>query len=152
MHGRKFRVYAEKCQERRLLSHSFGSSSMLNICVLKAGHHSYSPLTVCCLEQCLLRGRNKDYSPMFNGFEYFHKRWWETFPVDDVLCAVRSHFSHVYSVTPWTTALPGSSVHGILWARILEWVAIPFSRRSSWTRDQTWVSYVSCISKWFFTT
>ena len=34
-------------------------------------------------------------------------------------------------------SLPGSSVHGILQARILEWVAIPFSRGSSWPRDQT---------------
>ena len=34
----------------------------------------------------------------------------------------------------------GSSVHGILQARILEWVAIPFSRRSSWARDWTQVS------------
>ena len=34
---------------------------------------------------------------------------------------------------------PGSSVHGTLQARILEWVAIPFSRGSSWLRDQTWV-------------
>ena len=32
---------------------------------------------------------------------------------------------------------PGSSVHGILQARILEWVAMPSSRRSSWPRDQT---------------
>ena len=29
---------------------------------------------------------------------------------------------------PWTVAPPGSSVHGILQARILEWIAIPFSR------------------------
>ena len=36
--------------------------------------------------------------------------------------------------------LPGSSVHGILQARILEWVAISFSRWSSWPRDWTWVS------------
>ena len=43
---------------------------------------------------------------------------------------------------------PGSSVYGILQARILEWVAIPFSRGSSWTRDQTWVS---CIAGRFFT-
>ena len=35
---------------------------------------------------------------------------------------------------------PGSSVHGILQARILEWVAIPFSRGSSRPRDGTWVS------------
>ena len=34
-------------------------------------------------------------------------------------------------------SLPGSSVHGILQARILEWVAIPFSRGSSRSRDQT---------------
>ena len=33
--------------------------------------------------------------------------------------------------------------HGILQARILEWVAIPFSRGSSWPRDQTQVSYIA---------
>ena len=43
--------------------------------------------------------------------------------------------------------LPGSSVHGILQARILKWVAIPFSRRSSWSKDWTQVSW---IAVWFF--
>ena len=38
---------------------------------------------------------------------------------------------------------PGSSVHGILQARILEWAAISFSRRSSHPRDQTWVSGIA---------
>ena len=33
---------------------------------------------------------------------------------------------------------PGFSVHGILQERILEWVAMPFSRWSSWLRNQTW--------------
>ena len=42
----------------------------------------------------------------------------------------------------------GSSGHGISQARILEWVAIPFSRGYSWPRDQTWVS---CIAGRFFT-
>ena len=37
-------------------------------------------------------------------------------------------------------SLPGSSVHGIFQARILEWVAISFLRGSSWPRDWTWVS------------
>ena len=37
---------------------------------------------------------------------------------------------------------PGSSVYGILQARILEWIAIPFSRRSSQPRDWTWVSHI----------
>ena len=38
---------------------------------------------------------------------------------------------------------PGSSIHGILQARILEWVAISISRRSSWPRDQTQVSHIT---------
>ena len=38
-------------------------------------------------------------------------------------------------VTPWTIAPPGSSVHGILQARLLEWVAIPSSRGSSQPRN-----------------
>ena len=41
---------------------------------------------------------------------------------------------------------PGSSVHGISQARILEWVAISFSRGSSWSRDRTHVACVSCTS------
>jgi len=45
-------------------------------------------------------------------------------------------------------SLPGSSVHGILWARILEWFAISFSKRSSWPRNRISVSYVSCIAGW----
>ena len=46
------------------------------------------------------------------------------------------------SVTTWTVYPPGSSVHGILQARVLECVAIPFSRGSSQTRDQTHVSFL----------
>ena len=42
----------------------------------------------------------------------------------------------------------GSSVHGILQARILEWVAMPSSRGSSGPRDRTHVSWVSCTAKW----
>ena len=44
---------------------------------------------------------------------------------------------------------PGSSVHGVLQARVLEWVSIPFSRGSSRLRDWT---QVSCIAGGFFTT
>ena len=39
---------------------------------------------------------------------------------------------------------PGSSVHGILQARILEWVTLSFSRGSSPPRDQTWISCFAC--------
>ena len=43
---------------------------------------------------------------------------------------------------PMDCSPPGSSVHGILQARILEWVAIPFSRGSARCRDRTQVSYI----------
>ena len=44
---------------------------------------------------------------------------------------------------PMDCSPPGSSVHGILQARILEWVAISFSRGSSQPRDQTQVSHIA---------
>ena len=47
---------------------------------------------------------------------------------------------------------PGSSNHGIFLGRILEWVAISSFRGSSWPRDQTCVSCVSCSVGRFFTT
>ena len=57
-------------------------------------------------------------------------------------------FSHVRTfATPWTIAPPGSSVHGISQARILEWVVISFYRGSSWPRDWT---RVSCTGRWIF--
>ena len=52
--------------------------------------------------------------------------------------------SHVHLfLNPMDCSLSGSSVHRILQARILEWVAIPFSRESSQPRDWTWVSYIT---------
>ena len=50
---------------------------------------------------------------------------------------------------PLDCSPPGSSVHGILQARILEWVAISSSRGSSQSRDET---HISCIGGGFFTT
>ena len=54
---------------------------------------------------------------------------------------------HPALCSPMDGNLPGSSVHGISQARILEWVAISYSRGSSWPRDLTWVSCVSCIGR-----
>ena len=51
---------------------------------------------------------------------------------------MRSHFSLI-SCNPMDHSPPGSSVHGILQARILEWVAISCSRVSSQPRDQNHV-------------
>ena len=49
---------------------------------------------------------------------------------------------------PMDCSLPSSSAHGILQAKILEWVSISFSRGSSQLRDRTWVC---CMAGRFFT-
>ena len=62
-------------------------------------------------------------------------------------CCVLSCSVVFNSLWPMDWGLPGSSVHGILQARILESVAIPFSRGSSQARDWTQVSHIA--SKFF---
>ena len=62
-------------------------------------------------------------------------------------CVV-SHSVVSDTATPWTIAHQAPLSVGILQARILDYVAIPFSRGSSQPRDQTWVS---CIAGRFFT-
>ena len=49
---------------------------------------------------------------------------------------------------PMDCGPPGSSVHGIFQARVLEWVAIAFSRGSFQPKDRTHVSYVFCVGRW----
>ena len=61
-----------------------------------------------------------------------------------VVCCV---LSCVWLCDPMDCSLPGSSVHGILQTKILEWVAISYSRGSSQPRDPTHVSCISCIGR-----
>ena len=67
------------------------------------------------------------------------------------VCAKLLHLCQTLC-NPMDYSLPGSSVHRFLQARILEWVAIPFSRGSSQARGQACVSYIACMSTGFFTT
>ena len=65
---------------------------------------------------------------------------------DVLLCSIA--WSYLTLCDPLDCSAPGSSVHGIPQARILEWVAISYSRGSFSPRDQTQVPLVSCISRW----
>ena len=49
---------------------------------------------------------------------------------------------------PMDCSLTGSSVHGILQARILGWTAVSYSSGSSQPRDRACISYISCIGTW----
>ena len=70
-------------------------------------------------------------------------------------CPKNNHISCLHAQSwltfwdPMHCSPPGSSVNGILQARILEWVAIPFSRGSSQPRDRTWVSRITSVFFFF---
>ena len=69
-----------------------------------------------------------------NSFPIFESQYLQQQKKEEnVTCSVVSN-----SLRSYGYSLPGSSVHGILQARILEWVAIPFSGD-----DQTWVSRIA---------
>ena len=82
----------------------------------------------------------------------YHWATWET--IHTYMHTNRCVYIRMYSVcvgaqscttlcNPMDCSPPGSSVHGILQARILEWVAISYSKRSLWPRDWT---HVSCVA------
>ena len=91
---------------------------------------------------------------IYSWLEEIYKREFakkSTYPIEStsclIMCACWVAQSCPTLCDPKDRSPPGFSVHGILQARILKWVAIPSSRGSSWLRDQTWISYVSCICR-----
>ena len=92
--------------------------------------------------------------------EFSSYKWWNwlmEFLDSDYLflyAFMLSRLSCVWLLNCMICSRPGSSVHGILQARILEWVARPSSRRSSQTREQIEPTshYVFCTAVRFFIT
>ena len=66
-----------------------------------------------------------------------------------VCACTRAHMlSHVWLFRdPMNCSPEGSFIHGIFQTRILEWVAVPSSRGSSWPRGWNWISGVSWIGR-----
>ena len=77
----------------------------------------------------------------------YHINTLYTLPLHSV-CRCAQLLNHARLCDPMDCSPPGSSAHGILQVRILEWVSIPLSRGSSRPRDRSWVS---CIASRFFT-
>ena len=69
-----------------------------------------------------------------------------------VCMSAKSLQSYLIPCNPMDGISPGSPVHGILQARIQQWVAMPSSRGSSRPSGQTGITYVSCIGRQLFTT
>ena len=90
-------------------------------------------LLVSCMRACILG--------------HFSRVWLFVISVCVSVCVLVAQLCLILC-DPMDCSLPGSSVCGILQARILEWVAMPSSRASFWPRDWT---CVSCIAGRFFT-
>ena len=83
-----------------------------------------------------------------------HAKWavfklWRLVQDQCTCCAMLSCFSCVWLCWDPMDFPPDSSVCGILQARILEWIAMPSSRGSSWPKDWTHISYVSWTDRQF---
>ena len=109
---------------------------------------------------CVVRGVAK--SRTLNSFHFHFHSWFTMYyfqvcsPVMQFFICFFRFFSLMWSVTqlyptfcgPMHCSLSGSSVHGNFQTRILEWVAISYSRGSSRPKDQTHVSCISHTGGW----
>ena len=81
----------------------------------------------------------------------FSPGYWQVFKKVCMITILQGYAKLLQSSTtlcnPMVCSPLGPSVHGILQARIPEWVAMPSSRGSSRSRDQTCVSNISCIGR-----
>ena len=79
--------------------------------------------------------------------KYKTQEWWNNFTYEKRDACMLNSYSHVQLFgTLWVCSLPCSSVHGILQAKIIEWVVKPSSRETSWPKDRTQVSCIAADS------
>ena len=90
-------------------------------------------------------------SKEYSGLISFRIDWFDLLADQGTLKSLLQHHSSKASILRHSAFFmvqlshpPVSTVHGILQARILEWIAIPFSRQSSQPRDQIQVLRIAC--------
>ena len=100
----------------------------------------------------LLTFLNPDWMSESLWFTYCWSLAWRILSITLLACESESEVAQscLTLCDPMDYSPPGFSVHGIFQARILEWVAISFSRRSSRPRDWTQVSRIigRCFTVW----
>ena len=98
----------------------------------------------CCIDTCICLVFSNTIFHIYKGWIYIY-----AFHVYVYFYACLCSQSSLTLCDPVNCSPSGSSIYGILQTRILEWIAISYSRGSSWPRDWT---CVSCIGGRFFTT
>ena len=122
-------LFSTSCPRKRVISYTLSSSFFLFPLVIPST--LWSPHLPLCLQSWIM--------PLMK-------------PCMHVCVHAKSLQSCLTHRDPVDCSPAGSSVHGILQVRILEWVAISSSRGSSGPRDQTHICCGSCIAGRFFTT
>ena len=112
--------------------------------------HAFFIENIYSISYCILRSLYYCSTVLFlpNSLNYMFKSEPSTF----VLCYAKSLHSCPTLCDSMDCSLQGSSVHGILQARILKWVAISSSKGSSWPRDRTESVISLALVGSFFTT
>ena len=101
--------------------------------------HLFQNVPVCCDPQSQASASSvKEKWVFFWSSPAFSMVRWQPEPVSAALPRALSHSSPAPLCDPMHCGPPGSSVHGILQARILGWVTMPSSRRSSPPKNRTW--------------
>ena len=100
------------------------------------------PLTI-SIAFCFFLHMGHTFPFLYMYYNFFFLENWHFINLDVLRC-----FNCVwFFVEPVNSNLPICFVHGILQARILEWVATSYSRESSWPRDPTCLTFLSCICR-----
>ena len=137
---------------------------------IRCGENRSFPTSLSCWEASVvcrassLKGVNciaEEYNPKRhrNGcilcfwfcFFFLKREHLKSYRVITLVIVHAQSLSGVQLCDPMDCNPPGSSDHGIFWAKILEWVVTSYSRGSSSPRDPTCISCLSCIGR-FFTT
>ena len=127
-------------------------STFINLLFLWIGRRRTGWPSLCSLGRHLVKVRAE--AALSPGVQDSHASpqdcWQNSVPCGHRATSMQAQCQTLYN--PMDCDPPGSSVQGILQARIREWVAMPSSRGSSRLLDQTCVSCGSCIASGFFTT
>ena len=112
------------------------------------GGHALSLLIFWYINSYLFWSLSHHFSVSFSRFVQTEEAWSEISVVPSMyVCVYGCVLSRIQLCDPMVCSPPGSSVRGIFQARILEWVAISYSKGYSQPRDWICISCISCIGR-----
>ena len=110
----------------------------------KSNRHVYIIIPLLIIQCSIFSNLLSTKTKLFSALLTFSDLW-----IYPSVCVQACIHAKSFQSCPSLCSPSGSSVHGILQGRILEWIAMPSSRWFSQPRDQSRASYASCIGRWW---